>query len=318
MIDVGINRTDAGLVGDVAYAAAAERARADHARPRRRRPDDDRDAAAQHAAGGEGAGGMRRVRAGEVVAGVGGRAAARLAVPGLVHGVAAATDGPRRAWSRVRASSTCSSRSSRCSGSRSRVSQVVGRGPALPVALGVITTTLALAGDAARALPDPQPARPERGDRRRAPAPGSASPPASACSSAPGCRSATSARGPRTRCRRCPSAARPRRAPKIRRMSLSRDQVLHVARLARLELTEDEVGRFSEELSKVFDWVETIERARRPRGRRADLARRRRRERAARRRAARPRCRRPTRWPAAPDPAQGGFRVPSPGAGGGA
>ena len=26
MIDVGINRTEAGLVGDVAYAAAAERA----------------------------------------------------------------------------------------------------------------------------------------------------------------------------------------------------------------------------------------------------------------------------------------------------
>ena len=40
---------------------------------------------------------------------------------------------------------------------------------------------------------------------------------------------------------------------------LSRDQVLHVARLARLELSEEEVGRFSEELSKVLDWVETIE-----------------------------------------------------------
>ena len=41
-------------------------------------------------------------------------------------------------------------------------------------------------------------------------------------------------------------------------MSLSADQVLHVARLARLELAEDEVERFSGELSKVFDWVETI------------------------------------------------------------
>ena len=39
---------------------------------------------------------------------------------------------------------------------------------------------------------------------------------------------------------------------------IDREQVLHVARLARLELTEDEVGRFSDELSKVFDWVETI------------------------------------------------------------
>ena len=41
-------------------------------------------------------------------------------------------------------------------------------------------------------------------------------------------------------------------------MSLTRDQVLHVARLARLELTEEEVGRFSDELSNVFDWVERI------------------------------------------------------------
>jgi aspartyl-tRNA(Asn)/glutamyl-tRNA(Gln) amidotransferase subunit C len=39
---------------------------------------------------------------------------------------------------------------------------------------------------------------------------------------------------------------------------LSRDQVLHVARLARLELTEDEQRRMSEELSKVLDHIETI------------------------------------------------------------
>ena len=39
---------------------------------------------------------------------------------------------------------------------------------------------------------------------------------------------------------------------------LSRDQVLHVARLARLELTEDELGRMSEELSKVLDHIERI------------------------------------------------------------
>jgi aspartyl-tRNA(Asn)/glutamyl-tRNA(Gln) amidotransferase subunit C len=41
-------------------------------------------------------------------------------------------------------------------------------------------------------------------------------------------------------------------------MSLSRDQVLHVARLARLELTEDEVVRFGTELSKVLEHIETI------------------------------------------------------------
>ncbi len=39
---------------------------------------------------------------------------------------------------------------------------------------------------------------------------------------------------------------------------LSRDQVLHVARLARLELTEDEIERFGGELSKVLDHIETI------------------------------------------------------------
>ena len=39
---------------------------------------------------------------------------------------------------------------------------------------------------------------------------------------------------------------------------LSRDQVLHVARLARLELSEDEQERMSEELSKVLDHIERI------------------------------------------------------------
>jgi len=40
---------------------------------------------------------------------------------------------------------------------------------------------------------------------------------------------------------------------------LGRDQVLHVARLARLELTEEEVERMAEELSGVLDHIETIE-----------------------------------------------------------
>jgi aspartyl-tRNA(Asn)/glutamyl-tRNA(Gln) amidotransferase subunit C len=39
---------------------------------------------------------------------------------------------------------------------------------------------------------------------------------------------------------------------------IDRDQVLHVARLARLELTEEEVARMSEELSKVLDHIEKI------------------------------------------------------------
>jgi aspartyl-tRNA(Asn)/glutamyl-tRNA(Gln) amidotransferase subunit C len=39
---------------------------------------------------------------------------------------------------------------------------------------------------------------------------------------------------------------------------LDRDQVLHVARLARLELGEQEVARMAEELSKVLDHIEKI------------------------------------------------------------
>jgi aspartyl-tRNA(Asn)/glutamyl-tRNA(Gln) amidotransferase subunit C len=39
---------------------------------------------------------------------------------------------------------------------------------------------------------------------------------------------------------------------------LERDQVLHVARLARLELGEEDVARMAEELSKVLDHIEKI------------------------------------------------------------
>ncbi len=39
---------------------------------------------------------------------------------------------------------------------------------------------------------------------------------------------------------------------------LSRDQVLHVARLARLDLTEEEQDRMRVELSKVLDHIERI------------------------------------------------------------
>lgn len=40
---------------------------------------------------------------------------------------------------------------------------------------------------------------------------------------------------------------------------LDREQVLHVARLARLELSDDEVTRMSVELSKVLEHVERIQ-----------------------------------------------------------
>ena len=39
---------------------------------------------------------------------------------------------------------------------------------------------------------------------------------------------------------------------------LDRSEVLHVARLARLRLSEEEVERMSRELSKVLDYIEQI------------------------------------------------------------
>ena len=41
-------------------------------------------------------------------------------------------------------------------------------------------------------------------------------------------------------------------------MAIEREDVLHVARLARLELSDAEVERMSAELSKVLDHIETI------------------------------------------------------------
>ena len=41
-------------------------------------------------------------------------------------------------------------------------------------------------------------------------------------------------------------------------MAISRDEVLHVARLARLELTDDEVERLTGELGKILDAVGVV------------------------------------------------------------
>jgi aspartyl-tRNA(Asn)/glutamyl-tRNA(Gln) amidotransferase subunit C len=95
---------------------------------------------------------------------------------------------------------------------------------------------------------------------------------------------------------------------------LSRDQVLHVARLARLELTDEEVERFAGELSKVLDHIEKI-------GELGDMAdveptshvvav-----ENALRVDQPRPSLPVETALESAPDAALGGFRVPSPTAG---
>ena len=94
---------------------------------------------------------------------------------------------------------------------------------------------------------------------------------------------------------------------------LSRDQVLHVARLARLELSEEEIERFGGELSKVLDHIEKI-------GELGDLSdveptshvvtv-----ENVLREDEPRPSMPREHALENAPDAADGGFRVPSPGA----
>jgi aspartyl-tRNA(Asn)/glutamyl-tRNA(Gln) amidotransferase subunit C len=95
---------------------------------------------------------------------------------------------------------------------------------------------------------------------------------------------------------------------------LDRAQVLHVARLARLELTDAEVARMANELSKVLDHVEKI--------RELDL------EGVAatshvvdvvnvlRPDEPRPCLPRDVVLAAAPEPVAGGFGVPSPGPGG--
>jgi aspartyl-tRNA(Asn)/glutamyl-tRNA(Gln) amidotransferase subunit C len=92
---------------------------------------------------------------------------------------------------------------------------------------------------------------------------------------------------------------------------IDREQVLHVARLARLDLSEAEVERFTRELSAVLDHIETIGALDLddvpPTSHVVDVTNR--------LRADEPR----PSWPEevmleqAPDVADGGFRVPSPG-----
>ncbi|MGE5691640.1 MAG: Asp-tRNA(Asn)/Glu-tRNA(Gln) amidotransferase subunit GatC [Pseudomonadota bacterium] len=41
-------------------------------------------------------------------------------------------------------------------------------------------------------------------------------------------------------------------------MAIGREQVLHVARLARLDLTDEEVGRFSEQLDAILEAVSKV------------------------------------------------------------
>jgi aspartyl-tRNA(Asn)/glutamyl-tRNA(Gln) amidotransferase subunit C len=93
---------------------------------------------------------------------------------------------------------------------------------------------------------------------------------------------------------------------------IDRDQVLHVARLARLELTEDEVGRMAAELSKVLDHIEKIGELDlegvRPTSHVVDVVN------AFRPDEPRPCLPHEVALAGAPEPLEGGFGVPSPGA----
>jgi len=93
---------------------------------------------------------------------------------------------------------------------------------------------------------------------------------------------------------------------------LDRDQVLHVARLARLELSEDEVGRMSAELSAVLEHIERIAELGTLEGV-APTAQVVAVENALRADEPRPSLPVEVALQSAPDPDRGGFRVPSPG-----
>ena len=95
--------------------------------------------------------------------------------------------------------------------------------------------------------------------------------------------------------------------------SLSREQVLHVARLARLELDDAEVEKLAGELSKVVDWIDKIAELDldgvAPTSHVVDV------ENALRDDVPHESLDPELALASAPDPAPGGFRVPSPGAG---
>jgi aspartyl-tRNA(Asn)/glutamyl-tRNA(Gln) amidotransferase subunit C len=93
---------------------------------------------------------------------------------------------------------------------------------------------------------------------------------------------------------------------------IDRDQVLHVAKLARLRLAEDEIERMSTELSTILDHIEKIEELDlddvEPTSHVVEL------ENVLRADEPRPSWPRERILEPAPDVADDGFRVPSPGA----
>ncbi len=94
---------------------------------------------------------------------------------------------------------------------------------------------------------------------------------------------------------------------------IERDQVLHVARLARLRLTDDEVDRMAGEMSKILEHVEKMSELDldgvEPTSHVVEL------QNVLREDAPRESLPRERALEPAPDVAEGGFRVPSPGQG---
>jgi len=92
---------------------------------------------------------------------------------------------------------------------------------------------------------------------------------------------------------------------------IEREQVLHVARLARLRLTDDEVERMAGELSKILEYVETMNELDlegvEPTSHVVDLTN------VLREDVPRPSWPREVVLEQAPDATESGFRVPSPG-----
>jgi aspartyl-tRNA(Asn)/glutamyl-tRNA(Gln) amidotransferase subunit C len=93
---------------------------------------------------------------------------------------------------------------------------------------------------------------------------------------------------------------------------IDRDQVLHVARLARLRLSDDELERMPAELSKILEHVERMNLLElegvEPTSHVVEL------QNVLREDEPRPSLPREKALQGAPDAADGGFRVPSPGA----
>ena len=93
---------------------------------------------------------------------------------------------------------------------------------------------------------------------------------------------------------------------------IDRDAVLHVAKLARLRFSEEEVERLAPELSKIVEYVEQMDRLDldgvEPTSHVVEL------QNVLREDVPRPSLPREKALQGAPDVADGGFRVPSPGA----